>query len=773
MDQDQRYQQVMNQGHSAAWEQEWDRAAALYGQALEAKPDDPKALTSLALAFLNMGELEKSLRYYLRAAEVSPTDPVPLEKAATIYENMGQPQRASKLSERAAELYLKEKNADKAIENWSRAVSLNPENLQAHTRLAVVYERIERKPQAVREYLHMSSLFQHAGQQEKAFESINRAMQVDPANQEVRQALAMLRAGTLLPKPARPQGGTGPFGKTNIPPASSPKPKAEAQESGLNPIDEARQEAMASLARLFFEQSSEEESSEEPSTRRGLQAIVSGASPVFSKNADRAKIMLHLGQAVEMLTSGGTDQAAEELKGAIAAGLDAPAAYFNLGVIQADSDRLESAVRHLQKALPHVDFSLGSRLILGDIWYRRGKFSKAALRYLEALRSADAQVVAPHHADDLRELYDPLMESFSRDKDESRQKKLCENVHELLVRPNWRSHLMNARRQLGEQDSNDMPTPLAEILLESSSSDIVMAMSNVRSLARAGQLGAALEEILFALQRAPTYLPLHIVLGDLLVSKDRLAEASQKFSVVARAYSIRGESSRAISMLRRVVDMVPMDLEPRRQLIDHLVNWGQIDEAIDAYLKLAEVHYSMAEIAETRQAYSSALQLAQQSLNYEDWQVRILHRTADIETQSLNWRQAARLYRQICALRPDDGEAYRGQIGLLFNLNESEQALVAIDQYTTHMAEIGATGDAIALLEELTQEQPNQAMIHYRLAAQCQKVGRTDSAIQHYDAAGELLLEAGDKAGAGEMIRRIVQLDPPDKEKYQRLLDTI
>jgi len=767
-----RYQQAMNRGHTAAWDQEWDRAAAFYGQALEENPDDPKALSNLALAFLNLQEFEKSLRYYLRAAEVAPDDPVPLEKAATLYVSMGQAKKASKLSDRSAELYLKEKNADKAVENWSRAIVLDFENLQAHSRLAVVYDRLGRKPQAVREYLHMSSLFQHAGQQEKAFEAINRALQVDRDNKEAQQAQAMLRGGKLLPKPARPRGGTGPLEEIKLPKQPQLSAPKVSEESNLNPIEEAQKEALATLARLFFEQSGDDEV--QPKSRRGLQAIMDGAGgPVFAKNADRAKIMLHLGLAVELQTQGDTDRAAEELKGAVNAGLDSPAAYFSLGVIQAGADRQESAVRNLQRAMPHADFALGSRLLLGDIWYQRGKYKQAAERYLEALRSADAHVVSPQHADELRELYEPLIDALSREKDQERQKQLCGNVAELLVRPNWRTHIKNARRQLGDQENGDSPTPLAEVLIESSSSDVVLAMSTVRSLARAGHLGAALEEVLFALHRAPTYLPLHIVLGDLLVSKDRLTEASEKFRVIARSYSSRGESRRAINMLRRVVDMAPMDLASRKQLIDHMVSFGQIDEATEEYLRLAEVHYSMAELENVRDVYTQALQLAPQSENPINWQVRILHRIADIETQSLNWRKATELYKQICALRPDDSEAYRSAVGLLFNLGEPEQVLMTMDQFITHMRDVGKIDAVVQFLEQLISEQPGQAMLHYRLAMQYEKMGNTSGAVKSYDTAGELLLEAGDKAGGSEMIQRIIQMDPPEVEKYKKLLEAL
>lgn len=772
-EQEQRFQQAMNRGHSAAWDQDWDRAAAFYSQALDERSEDPKALTSLALAFLNLQEFEKSLKYYLRAAEVAPNDPVPLEKAATLYISMGQSIRASKLSDRAAELYIKERNADKALENWSRAVAINPENLQAHSRLASVYERVGRKPQAIREHLHIASLLQHSGQQEQAFDAINKALQIDETNREAQQALAMLRSGTMLPKPSRPQGGTGPLvdvGKSKKPLLKESK---KLEESDLDPIEESQKEALSSLARLFFEQSGDDHVDDASSSRRGLQAIMDGASPVFSKNADRGKIMLYLGQAVELLTSNQLDQAADELKGAINAGLDAPAAYFCLGLIQADTDRQESAIRNLQRAMLHANYALGARLILGDILNKRGKYKKSAERYLEALRFADTQVITPDYRDELQELYEPLLEMLSREKDEDRLKQICKSIAELLLRPNWRQHILNARSQIGDQDNGTGPTPLAEALLESSSSDVVVAMSTVRSLARAGHLGAALEEILFALQRAPTYLPLHIVLGDLLVSKDRLIEASEKFNVVARAYSVRGESRRAVAMLQRVVNMAPMDLRSRNELIQHLVNQGTYDDAIEEYLKLAEVHYSMAELQNARDAYSDALNLAHQSENKSSWQVRILHRIADIETQSLNWRQATNIYNQICSLRPDDGVAYRSQVGLLFNLSEPEQALVVMDDFVNHMQEIGDDERSTQFLEELVSDQPGRAMIHYRLAMQYEHTGNNVGAVKHYDTAGELLLDAGDKAGAGEMIQKILMLNPPEVEKYQKLLDSL
>jgi len=44
------FQKAMNEGHSAAWDQEWSKAVSAYRKALQEMPDHPKALNSLGLA---------------------------------------------------------------------------------------------------------------------------------------------------------------------------------------------------------------------------------------------------------------------------------------------------------------------------------------------------------------------------------------------------------------------------------------------------------------------------------------------------------------------------------------------------------------------------------------------------------------------------------------------------------------------------------------------------------------------------------------------------
>src|SRR5512142_1332238 len=110
------YQRAMNEGHSAAWDQDWKKAAAAYRQALQEFPDQPRALNSLGLALFQLGNFEEALRIYQRVGTLSPDDPVAFEKVAQISERMGDLPTAVDAAMRAAELFVAQREIDKALE---------------------------------------------------------------------------------------------------------------------------------------------------------------------------------------------------------------------------------------------------------------------------------------------------------------------------------------------------------------------------------------------------------------------------------------------------------------------------------------------------------------------------------------------------------------------------------------------------------------------------------------------------------------------------------
>jgi len=767
------FQQAMSQGHSAAWDQAWERAASYYRQALEFSPAHPRALASLGLALYELQQYDDALKVYLQAAKVSPGDPLPLEKLTQLYERKGDLERASKACMQAAELYLKNRDVNKAIENWQRVLSLKPESLAPHARLAMVYERMGARPQAVAEYLALASLYQASKDHEKALASVRHALKLMPESEEARLALTLLQDYKPLPRPAPPRGGTAPLRMAQVKRLEAAKGE-KADEHELDPIAEARQRALTVLAGILFDQVDENQEANTASqagNRRSLDAVLKGT--VGGRSVDRSRIFLHLSQVIDLQTRGENRQAAEELARAMDAGLDHPAAHFDLGLLLSLTGRPEEAVRCLHQASGHPDYSLASRLVLGQCLRATGRVKEASVAFLEALALADSLVVQAGQANDLRQLYEPIIEAQRQQEETETDVRLCENIAGLLLQNGWRASLQQARQQLPSQPDGSPPIPLAEIMIEARSSRAVEAFSRVYQLDRAGHLNSAMEEAFYTLQFAPTYLPLHTYVAELLLKKGHVAEAVNKYMQIAHTYGIRGENDRALEIYRRVIDINPVDVKPRQRLIEQLLALGKIEDALQTYLDIADMYYSLADLGMVRQAFNQAYRLAQKSNVDRSWKVRILHSLADLDLQSLDWRQALRVYEQIRMFQPDDEKARASLVVLNFRLGLETQAMTELDNYISFLIGGGQKAKAAEFLENLVLEDGSRVGLRRRLADLYVQMGKLPQAIAHYDAIGELLLDGGDRAGAVQVVEKILALNPANAGDYRQLLSQI
>jgi tetratricopeptide (TPR) repeat protein len=761
----QAYQYAMNQGHSAAWDEDWEKASTFYRIAISEFPENTNALTSLALALYELQKYPDALEYYQRVAQITPNDPIPIQKVAEIQERLGDLGKATKAYMDVAELYARNKEVEKAIHSWSHVVALNPEYLSAHMRLALVYERLGRTTQAMIEYISIASLFQSQGNTQKALQTMKHALEVVPNSKEANLALSLLQSGKSLPRPSRPRGGTSPLLMTQSRQAITPD-NEEPTHSRLDPIQDSKQKALTMLAELLFEQ----EEALAPQARKDLSTIVKGTEDIGQERVDQGKIILHLGQTIDMQSHGQEKDAATELERAMDAGLESSAAYYVLGFMQSKSDQLESAVHNLKKSVQHELFGLGSRLLLALTLYKMDLVKDASVEYLEALRIADSESVPADQAEELSQLYEPLIESFIHLSDSKLQKRICENISKMLIRPDWRDQIQRARQQLPVQPVGSAPVPLAEMLTEATSSQLVESLAKVNQLARSNKLLSAMEEAYYALKFAPTYLPLHICIGDLLVQENRVPEAVLKYSLVAKSYSARGEANRAISLMKRVTELSPVDMEARNSLIDLLMARGKAQDTMQEYTKLAETYYNLADLAMARKTYSVAYRFAQQSNIDRDTKVKLMHRMADIDMQSFDWRNAIRVFEQIRTMEPDDEKAR----GMLFDLNirmgQQNQAMSELDNYLNHLIGVHRTTEALEYLNSKIHENQSQPALYRRLAEIYRLLGRPEEAINQLEMSKELYIQAGNRKAAIESLTLILALNPPNVNIYQRML---
>ncbi len=781
------FQEAMNKGHSAAWDQQWDLAARYYNQALEEIPNHPTALSSLGMAMYELKDFQEALKIYTKASQISPEDPLTAEKIAQVCERLGKLPECIQASLKAADLFLKARDMEKAVHNWNRILRLDPDHLGAHSRLATVFERAGRKTDAVNEYLSMAAVMQQSGVVEKATQVVEYALKLMPGNTKAEDALQQLHTGKPLAKPIRPRG-TGPFQyetgtletggglvkKTDK--LTTPKeqkksePPKKPEEKG-DPITLAKKKALLKLADLLFEQNEEAQSGQV--ARRGLQAIMRGTGTLSLEQVERNKIMMFLGQAIDAQTNGNDLLAAENLEKAIDSGLSHNAAFFDLGMLRYQSDQLESAVKYLTYAIKHPDFALASHLLLGMAYRKLKRTIDAGVEYLQALKYADSEISGGDQADELIQLYEPLIEEQSKSADASASEKLCESIGSQLQSIDWRENLRKAREQLPEQPEGSAPLPLAEIFLELRSHQIIDSLSSVRALATRGKFRTAMEEAFFALQFAPNYLPLHIQMADMLVQDGLIQEALDKYIVVANTFSSRGEFSQSTNLLRRVVALAPMDLSARSRLIDQLVSQGSINEALREYIELADIYNRLTELEMARKTLTIALRLSQQSSTYQLQTIDTLTRIADIDMQKLDWKQAMRAYEQIRTLDPGDAKSRSSLIDLNFRLGQDNTALAELDSYIAFLETTGQQRQVIPFLEQLIQERSDSLELHQRLAELYRQAGRIQDAVSEFDRVGDLLMDAGNRTGTIAVIQTIISLNPPNVEDYRAILEKL
>jgi tetratricopeptide (TPR) repeat protein len=216
-----------------------------------------------------------------------------------------------------------------------------------------------------------------------------------------------------------------------------------------------------------------------------------------------------------------------------------------------------------------------------------------------------------------------------------------------------------------------------------------------------------------------------------------------------------------------------MDLSARKRLIDQLISHGQVDDAINEYLELAELYYRLAELDTARKTYTDALRVIQQTNADHSWNIHILQRMADIDMQRLDWKQALRVYEQIRTLSPDDPGIRKQLVELYARMGQQQQATAELESFLTYLESNGRTDDALLFLEDLVKEHADQPLFHRALAQQLHRMGRIDEAVSQLDALGDALLESGKNKEAAEVISQILMMNPPNAQEYRDLLTQI
>jgi tetratricopeptide (TPR) repeat protein len=759
------FQNAMKSGHSAAWDRQWEQAANYYRTALKECPDHPAALANLGLALYEARHLEESLSFYQRLNQIAPQDGLAQERIGRIKEKLGSSNEAERAYSLAADLYLRARDVDKAIENLLRFIALEPEHLMARIRLAMIYEKLAKKEEAVGEFLAVASIYQRTGDMARALQTIEHALQILPDHPAPKQALYKLRNNQLLPKPLQPRIGSGPVRLQEI-----RKPSDADQETitKVDPISEASEKALSELASLMLDQGDETEGG----VKRGVSAFTRGTGGLSLEQGERRIVLLHLGQAIDYQTQGNDDRAIEELIKAYEIGLHNAAAHYTIGcILSRKVDK--NCLIHLQKVTGSENYSLAAYLLIGQYYEKTQQYQSAAQNFLRALRTADLTTVSSEMMELLYQAYEPIIDSITNIQENDQLTGICSAISDLLIRPDWNTHILAARQNLPTIEENGSPAPLAELILDTSAGKMLDSMARIHLLGVQGRFYSAMEESYQLIVESPYYLPLHIQVGELLLQDGRTQEAVNKFTLVARLFALRGEPAQSVRMLKRALQISPLDLKARNLMVETLINQGNVNEAIQQYIELAETYYQLADLAQARNTFSQALKLTSHPRTDPAWKVQIMIKMADIDLQRLDLRQAAFLYEQIRTQEPEDESARLQLVIIYFRLSQDMNAYNELDGYVSMLENVGKRNQAIGFIKNLIAERPEKLELRKRLADLFVRNHEITEAVQTLDEIADMMIQKGNRSGAASILLAIIALNPSNIAEYQAALQQV
>ena len=358
-----KYQKAIKIGLECNTAERWKDAFTAFRVAIGEFPNDAAAYAGLGEACLGLKQLNRALDCFKLAARYSRGDMRYLRSVADIQERQGQLAEAARTYLAIGEILLKQRHLEDAIGNWERSIRLDSSLLGSHKRLAMVFQRLGRKRDAVREYLAIARILQMRGDNKKALQMCQAALRLDSGNDDVLKAVELIRHGeSAFEEPVVKE-------EPGVAPGLSAEEQAEAdsltetvrqmaaifeaerneqvvaeREEVSDPLEKARRLAQEELAAELFR---EEEGSHEGTN--GLSKLERDAL---------------LGQAMDFETRGHIDDAIGCYRRAIMGGLKLPAAYFMLGLLYAANQQRAEAEKILALAAQNPSYHQASQLAL-------------------------------------------------------------------------------------------------------------------------------------------------------------------------------------------------------------------------------------------------------------------------------------------------------------------------------------------------------------------------------------------------------------------------
>ena len=314
-------QEALKRGSSYAWDERWEEAAREYRSALELSPQDPSAMSGLAMALYRAGHLAESLETYQALLKLQPSNLSILGRIAELQGALGDRESAIAGYRVLAELYARRGDHVEALKAWQKVAEWNPDSSQVWNSLMDAAERAGAATRVMSRFLAAGREMALQGQFEDAFQLAERAQRLDPSNPSVMALLLGIKKALVSSWQAQSMDQETPQADLSalfppIPIDDEPQPAPR-----IRPRREPRLPIAPEAPAADLEQAAVAEPLLEPSTQESERIDESGETEVEAEAVDAGPSTEVADQVSTEWAPGATEELPEEPEQAATEGL--------------------------------------------------------------------------------------------------------------------------------------------------------------------------------------------------------------------------------------------------------------------------------------------------------------------------------------------------------------------------------------------------------------------------------------------------------------------
>ncbi|MEM7348042.1 MAG: tetratricopeptide repeat protein [Chloroflexota bacterium] len=572
-----KFQAAMTQAEQLSQQEDWDGAIRAYRFALGEFPNNETAIIGFGRASLATGQIEFAQRAFQQALRINPTNHQAISSLGDIQERMGQLDAAAESYLRVGNIYLSRGDHDSAIDFWTRATKLSPDQIEAHRRLADLLADQGQTLKSARQFLALASIHQRHQDTGQANQAIEQAEQLMPGNPGIAAAYEALHSGTHI-RPDQLQE------TPDLPPESAPSFEEEYDDNDglLSSSPDAFEDDPFAINE--FELDSAPQRGLLESTQQ--EALSELANIIFEEDSNPNVLLIM--SAIDLQRQENFAEAAENYQKAVNSGIQRPAIYFNLGLLLKELGQYNEAVAMLKRASEDPTYKISAQYALGETYRVAEDVPTALHHYIDIIKTIDFKTVNQDKVTLLNQQYVNLADSYLANGDNEKINTFITSIGNFFSRPDWQKKAFEVRKRM-DSTSEDSVMSLAEYLESPQTEIVITGMSLTKEYMDRNLLMTASEECLRAIQRAPSYLPLHIRLADILLKQDQHDIAITKYLGVADLYQVRGVPDQAVGVYEKVLKLAPMDVMVRSKLIELYTAHDNLQQAAEQYIILGGI----------------------------------------------------------------------------------------------------------------------------------------------------------------------------------------